>query len=169
MTYWWRTSDLEELIYSTVPFVYFKKIIFELTEWVPGQLGTQRNSIWKNKKINIKNILCTLMFCLCVCVCVSGLLWLGLQNSFELPCWCWELNPSPLEEWPVLITAEPLLWVPKNFFHKKKTTCRNFHLKPFKWFPLDVGIGVRCRVPSYNPSTQGVGIWGIYWVAWNHF
>jgi hypothetical protein len=33
----------------------------------------------------------------------------GLTDSWELPCGCWELNLSPLEEQPVLLTAEPSL------------------------------------------------------------
>jgi hypothetical protein len=28
-------------------------------------------------------------------------------DSCELPCGCWELNPGPSEEQPVLLTAEP--------------------------------------------------------------
>ena len=31
----------------------------------------------------------------------------GVTDSCELPCGCWELNPGPLEEQPVLLTAEP--------------------------------------------------------------
>lgn len=32
---------------------------------------------------------------------------LELQTSCELPCGFWELNPVPLEEHPLLISAEP--------------------------------------------------------------
>ena len=31
----------------------------------------------------------------------------GVTDSCELPCGCWELNSGPLEEQPVLLTAEP--------------------------------------------------------------
>ena len=33
----------------------------------------------------------------------------GVTSTCELPCGCWELNPGPLEEQPVLLTAEPSL------------------------------------------------------------
>ena len=39
----------------------------------------------------------------------------GIRDSCELPCGCWELNPGPLEEQPVLLTAEPSLQ-PLSFF-----------------------------------------------------
>lgn len=42
---------------------------------------------------------------------VSELLELKLvtvaKDGGELPCGAWELNSGPLEEWPVLSTAEP--------------------------------------------------------------
>ena len=34
---------------------------------------------------------------------------LGVTDSCKLPSGCWELNPGPLEEQPVLSTAEPPL------------------------------------------------------------
>ena len=33
----------------------------------------------------------------------------GVTDSCELPCGCWESNPGPLEEQPVLFTVEPSL------------------------------------------------------------
>lgn len=33
----------------------------------------------------------------------------GIVDSCELPCGCWELNLSPLEEQPVLLTVEQSL------------------------------------------------------------
>ena len=43
------------------------------------------------------------MLCLYVCLCEGvrspGT---GITDSCELPCACWELNPCPLEEQPVL-------------------------------------------------------------------
>jgi hypothetical protein len=33
----------------------------------------------------------------------------GITDSCDLLCGCWELNPGPLEEQPVLLTAEPSL------------------------------------------------------------
>jgi len=36
----------------------------------------------------------------------------GVTDSCELPCECWELNPSPLEEQPVLLTTEESLLYP---------------------------------------------------------
>ena len=36
----------------------------------------------------------------------------GFSDSCELPCGCWELNPGPLEEQSVLLTAEPSLQPP---------------------------------------------------------
>ena len=37
---------------------------------------------------------------------VSGF---GVTDSCELPCGCWELNPGPLVEQPVLLNTEPSL------------------------------------------------------------
>ena len=55
--------------------------------------------------------MCVSVFaCLYVCVMVSDL---GVTDSCELPCRCWELNPGPLEEWSVLLTTEPFLQPPK--------------------------------------------------------
>jgi hypothetical protein len=51
-----------------------------------------------------------LVFCLDLCLCEGvrspGT---GIIDNCELPCGCWELNPGPLEEQPVLSTAEPSL------------------------------------------------------------
>jgi hypothetical protein len=33
----------------------------------------------------------------------------GVTDGCKLPCGCWELNPGPLEEQPVLVTTEPSL------------------------------------------------------------
>ncbi|EDL22931.1 mCG147783 [Mus musculus] len=46
---------------------------------------------------------------MCVCERLSDPLEQELTNNWGLPCGCWELNPSPLEEQPVLITAGPSL------------------------------------------------------------
>ena len=46
-----------------------------------------------------------LVFCPHACVCVR-MPDLGV-NTCELPCRCWELNLSPLEEQSVLLTTEP--------------------------------------------------------------
>ena len=43
--------------------------------------------------------------CMYVCVKVSDL---GVIDSCELPCRCQELNLSPLEEQPVLLTLAPV-------------------------------------------------------------
>ena len=40
-----------------------------------------------------------------VCVRVYDL---GIIDSCELPCWCWELNLGPLQEQQVLLTAVSL-------------------------------------------------------------
>ena len=44
------------------------------------------------------------IFFMCIGVKVFGT---GVTDSCELPCGCWELNPGPLEEQSVLLTAEP--------------------------------------------------------------
>lgn len=33
----------------------------------------------------------------------------GVTDDCEPPCGCWELYPGLLQEWPVLLTAEPSL------------------------------------------------------------
>jgi hypothetical protein len=53
---------------------------------------------------------CTFMFCLPVCLCEGvGSAGMGVTDSCELPCGCWELNPCLLEEQPVLLITEPSL------------------------------------------------------------
>jgi hypothetical protein len=44
-------------------------------------------------------ILCALVFCVHV--------YLGVIDSCELLCGCWDLNPDPLEEQSVPLTTEP--------------------------------------------------------------
>ena len=36
-----------------------------------------------------------------------------VRDGCQLPCWCWELNPGPLQEQPVLLTTEPSLHLSK--------------------------------------------------------
>ena len=54
------------------------------------------------------------MFCLPdVCLCEGvGSPGIGVTDSCELSCGCWELNLGPLEEQPVLLTIEPSLIEP---------------------------------------------------------
>lgn len=62
------------------------------------------------------------VFCLQVCLCttctsdvhtgqkrVSDPSRPGVTEGCELPCGCWELNPGPLQEQPVLLATEPSL------------------------------------------------------------
>ena len=60
---------------------------------------------------------CALVFCLHVYLC-EGIRspGTGIIDSYELPCGCWELKLGPLEEKPVLFTAEPSLQLPKMIF-----------------------------------------------------
>jgi hypothetical protein len=51
-------------------------------------------------------ILCAMVFCLHVCLYEGiGSHVTGVKDKYE----CWELNLGPLEEQPVLLTAEPSL------------------------------------------------------------
>jgi hypothetical protein len=59
--------------------------------------------------MNIYDTICgDWVFCLHVCLCEGvrspGT---GVTDSCKLPCGCWKLNPSALEEQPMLLTAEP--------------------------------------------------------------
>lgn len=40
---------------------------------------------------------------------VSDSLGTGVSDSYELPRRCWELDPHPLQEFPVLSTTDPAL------------------------------------------------------------
>jgi len=53
------------------------------------------------------------MCCLCESV---GFPEAGVTDGYELPCGCWELNLGPLEEQPVLLTAEPSLQISHPIF-----------------------------------------------------
>ncbi|MGE9804779.1 hypothetical protein ACQP3L_29790, partial [Escherichia coli] len=57
--------------------------------------------------------------CMYVCVRVSDL---GVTDSCELSCGCWELNPSPLEELQVLLTTEPSVQPPEAQFLADRRT-----------------------------------------------
>ena len=49
---------------------------------------------------------CALVFCLYACLCEAvRSTRSGVTDSCELSCGCWELNPGPLEEQPVLLTS----------------------------------------------------------------
>ena len=63
---------------------------------------------------------CALVFCLHVCLC-EGILFpgTGVADSCELPCGCWELNQSPMQE--RVLTTEPSLQ-PYLFFRYLQTT-----------------------------------------------
>jgi hypothetical protein len=52
---------------------------------------------------------CALVFCLHIYLNEGiGSPGTGVTGSRELPCGCWELNASTLEQQPVILTAEPL-------------------------------------------------------------
>jgi hypothetical protein len=56
---------------------------------------------------------------------------LELIDNCMLPCGCWELNPSPLEEQPVLISTEPSLqplFLGLNDLHHKTGTVEAYSL-----------------------------------------
>lgn len=38
----------------------------------------------------------------------------GVIVGFDLPCGCWELNPSPMEDQPMLITIKTSLQLPQD-------------------------------------------------------
>jgi hypothetical protein len=42
-----------------------------------------------------------------------------LTDGCELPCECWEANPDPLEEQPVLLTTKPSRQTPACFYRCK--------------------------------------------------
>jgi hypothetical protein len=44
---------------------------------------------------------------------------LEVTDSCEPPCGCWELNPGPLEEQPVVLTIEPSLQLNISVFSFK--------------------------------------------------
>ena len=66
-----------------------------------------------------------------ICPCEGvGSTGTGVTDSCELLCGCWELNPAPLKEQPVLLTAEPSLQPPKGSF--KLPTLTQLKLPPLK-------------------------------------
>ena len=55
-------------------------------------------------------VLCVLLFYLHTCLCEGVRSAAGrVTVSYALPCECWELNPGPREEQPVLLTIDPSL------------------------------------------------------------
>jgi hypothetical protein len=55
---------------------------------------------------------------MCIAMRVSDLLELELQTAVSCHVSCWELNPGPLKERPVLLTAEPSLQPVTSFLRK---------------------------------------------------
>jgi hypothetical protein len=58
----------------------------------------------------------------------------GVTDSCELPCGCWELYLGPLEEQPVLLTAEPSLQAPRillSFYTMRNITISFYALHHF--------------------------------------
>jgi hypothetical protein len=55
-----------------------------------------------------------------VCVRVSDL---GVTDSCELPCVCWDLNPRPLEEQLLPLTTEPSLQTFVVVFQDRVSLC----------------------------------------------
>ena len=61
--------------------------------------------------------LCALVSCLHVCLCEDvGYSRTGVTDSCEPPCGCWNLNPGPLEEQPMLLLELSLQ--PRNVLNK---------------------------------------------------
>jgi hypothetical protein len=63
----------------------------------------------------------------------------GVTDSCESPCGCWELNPDPLEEQPLLLTAEPSLQPPRLIYY-----CYYYYYLVF-----------RDKVSLYSPGCPG--------------
>lgn len=86
-----------------------------------GQPGPGAADMFAQQFFPFSSLLCSPAFLkfyiiLCVWVCVYHLFaWChlhrmsGVTDGVEVPCGPWESNLSPLEEKPVLITAEPAL------------------------------------------------------------
>jgi hypothetical protein len=69
-------------------------------------------------------ILHALVFCLRVCLCKGvGSPGTGVIDGCEQPYGYWDLNPGPLEEQPVLLTAEPSLQPCKHSFSQERRNC----------------------------------------------
>lgn len=56
------------------------------------------------------------------CMCVEGFRSPGTRvtDRCELPCGFWKLNPSPLEEQPVILTDEPFFFFKKRKHRRKE-------------------------------------------------
>jgi hypothetical protein len=49
---------------------------------------------------------CVCSICIYACMTEEDVRFHSIVDGCELLCSCWELNPGPLEEHPVLLTAE---------------------------------------------------------------
>lgn len=74
-------------------------------------MQTQENPCFLEFFKNVMLIfLCVLACCLHICLCVGvGSPGTKVTSRCEVPFGCWKLNPGPLEEQPVLLTAKPSL------------------------------------------------------------
>jgi hypothetical protein len=74
------------------------------------------------------------------CLCTKSMQWLWRPEKrclipwnwstdwCGMPCWCWELNPGPLEEHQVFLTADPSL---QPFFELWAKVCTSRHTWTF--------------------------------------
>lgn len=125
-------------------------------------------------------------FCLHVCLCEDTRSPRSEDiDSCELPYECWELNPSPLEEQPILLTVKPPLQLlvsykkDQTITPKRSSTCRDqyipadLHIRswatpfPQRW-PNSGECAKSLRALSVNVRPGGVSsspIYGIHSVS----
>ena len=78
----------------------------------------------------------------------------GVTDSCELPYGCWELNPGPLEEQSVLLTAEPFLQ-PQKIFSTKSYKKILLTLK-------EIPVKVQEAYKMPNRYDHDVGQWSVF-------
>ena len=77
-----------------------------------------------------------------------------VKDSCEPPCGCWELNLCPLEEQPVLLTAEPSLPPQDSSLYKKSEIRGCWDLFNCSFLFLRAVGAVTLAVKASSPDTD---------------
>lgn len=111
-------------------------------------------------------------FCQSVCLCTTCIQCSRVQKTIrsprpevadgcEPPCECWESDSGPLEEKPLLLTAEPSLQLPRWLlrWYQEHTWTKGCHLRKRFWknwlltcrrMRLDLSSQTVCKILSHN-------------------
>jgi hypothetical protein len=89
------------------------------------------------------------VLCACLVVIEEGTRFpkTGVTDGSEPPCWCWELNPGPLQEQTALLTTEPSLQPQISSFSEASSLYKSLPLNSGFFRLSFLSAGVTCISP----------------------